>query len=189
MKWMTIVIFMLLISCNIGDPDLNRSIFIRDKQYRDLPQYSEWGYNTFGAYIDEDVFVSGLIYEAASLYRTDTLIRFELPGEKHIQRSDTIDMMMTFLFTWHHPADPDFLVALNDSVIDLSAPTCRVLITTHSQESALTVSTGNIHFKKIRKLFIDNESKETIVSGTFEFSGMIDGSPVHVTLGRFDEGV
>ncbi|MDO9154882.1 MAG: hypothetical protein Q7U47_14440, partial [Paludibacter sp.] len=49
------------VSCQSDVEDtytLKKSIFIYDTENPGLPIYSEWGYNTFGAYIDRTVFVS-----------------------------------------------------------------------------------------------------------------------------------
>jgi hypothetical protein len=42
----------LLFSCQkMSDYELSGTFFIEDPYYPGLPIYSEWGYNTFGAYI------------------------------------------------------------------------------------------------------------------------------------------
>ncbi len=81
----------------VGDPDLQRSIFVRDKNYPDLPQYSEWGYNTFGAYFNEDVFVSNdYLWEPASVTQGDTAMVLSFHGEKRSRGKDTTDMYHVF---------------------------------------------------------------------------------------------
>lgn len=39
------------------ESDLKKSIFIPDPDDSRLPAYTEWGYNTFGAYFDRDIFI------------------------------------------------------------------------------------------------------------------------------------
>ena len=46
-----------LTSCK-KENELKKSVFIYDPENIDLPEYSEWGYNTFGAYYDREIFVS-----------------------------------------------------------------------------------------------------------------------------------
>jgi hypothetical protein len=53
----------------------------------------------------------------------------------------------------------------------------------------VSVNSGELHFIRVQKLFVDNNPQETILSGTFKFQGIMDGTPVSVTLGRFDVGV
>ncbi|MBN2165234.1 MAG: hypothetical protein JW717_03055 [Marinilabiliaceae bacterium] len=52
-----ISILFLLASCT-SDYELEESIFVADSEFPELPEYSEWGYNTFGAFYDRKHFVS-----------------------------------------------------------------------------------------------------------------------------------
>ena len=64
MKKKSIVFVMLLAtvifaSCSRGDDYMiSQSVFIEDETNPGLPVYSEWGYNSFGAYWDRAAFVS-----------------------------------------------------------------------------------------------------------------------------------
>jgi hypothetical protein len=174
----------------VGDPDLHRSIFVRDKQYPDLPQYSEWGYNTFGAYFNDDVFVSGdYLWEPASVTQGETAMVLSFHGEKRIKGKDTTDMIMYFNITRSSPRYDQFLFSLNDSVIDLAATSNQVLIMSDTALYPVTINIGALHFKRVQNLIIDMQPMETIFSGTFEFQGIMNGYPLSVTLGRFDVGV
>jgi hypothetical protein len=174
----------------VGDPDLQRSIFVRDIRYPDLPQYSEWGYNTFGAFINEDVFVSGAeLWEPASVMQNDTAMILSFHGEKRSRGKDTTDMIMYFTITRSSPVYAEFLSSLNDSVLDLSAASNQVQIVSDNSLYPVTITSGELHFKRVQNLVVDMDPMETIFSGTFEFEGIMDGMPVSVTLGRFDVGV
>ena len=52
----------LLVAIGFGSCDneyeLDKSIFIPDKDYPSLPAYTEWGYNTFGALYNREPFVN-----------------------------------------------------------------------------------------------------------------------------------
>ena len=116
------LLFIFLFGGCVEDPDLHRSIFVRDKQHPDLPQYSEWGYNTFGAYFNEDVFVSGdYLWEPASVTQGDTSMVLSFHGEKRSKGKDTTDMFMYFNISRSTSRYDQFLYSLNDSVIDLAA--------------------------------------------------------------------
>ena len=59
--------------------NLEQTIFIYDPEFQDLPIYSEWGYNTFGAYYDREAFIS--LYDGVG-NRLSTMVDQELtPGK------------------------------------------------------------------------------------------------------------
>ena len=58
----TIGLAIILASCS-KEFELDKSVFIPDKDYPDLPAYTEWGYNTFGALYDRDLsFIIAAVY-------------------------------------------------------------------------------------------------------------------------------
>jgi len=193
MKTSNIIGFLLLLALSggcIGDSDLQRTIFIRDKNYPDLPQYSEWGYNTFGAYFNDDVFVSGDgNWNPAMISATDTTVMLTLHGEKRSKSKDTTEMIMYFIVPLSAPRDAQYLLSLDDIMIDLKTSPSQVLIMSDTYLYPVSVNSGELHFIRVQKLFVDNNPEETILSGTFKFQGIMDGTPVNVTLGRFDVGV
>jgi hypothetical protein len=184
------LLFVAIFGGCVGDPDLQRPIFIRDKKYPDLPQYSEWGYNTFGAYINDDVFVSGdYLWEPASVMQGDTAMILSFHGEKRSKGKDTTDMIMYFNINRSSSRYVEFLLSLNDSVIDLGTSSNQVQIMSDTTLYPVTINNGELHFKRVQNLIVDMQPMETIFSGTFEFQGIMNGNPVSVTLGRFDVGV
>ena len=76
-----VILSFLLFGCyNEKDFELNQSVFIEDSLYPELPIYSEWGYNTFGVYIDRKPFVSReYITPVKVIVKSDTL-HFNLNG-------------------------------------------------------------------------------------------------------------
>jgi hypothetical protein len=178
----------IMASCG-DDGDLHRTIFIRDKDYRDLPQYSEWGYNTFGAYINDEVFISGTRWDPALLSTDNQTMILSFYGEKISSEKDTTNLMLSFSIPRNSPHDGQYLMALNDTVIDLTNPSTRILIYSDTYTYPIDVSSGELHFRRVQNLLVDNNPEETILSGTFEFEGLMNGNPVSVTHGRFDVGV
>jgi hypothetical protein len=174
----------------VDDSDLHRTIFVRDKINTDLPQYSEWGYNTFGAYINDEVFVSGDQYwDPAGLLPGDTAMTLSFHGEKRSKARDTTDMIMYFVIPRNSPHNDQYLLSLNDMVIDLKTSSSQVQIMSDTTLYPVTINTGELHFIRVQNLLVDNNPEETILSGTFEFEGIMNGKPVSVSLGRFDVGV
>lgn len=179
-----------LIGNCVDDGDLHRTIFIRDKNYPDLPQYSEWGYNTFGAFINDEVFISGNYYwNPASLSSVDTNMILSFQGEKISNEKDTSDMIMNFIFPRNSPWDRQYMLSLNNTMIDLSTSSAQVIILSDTTAYPVTVHSGELQFTRVQSLMVNNVPEETIFSGTFEFEGLMNGSPVSVTHGRFDVGV
>jgi hypothetical protein len=180
----------ILIGGCVDDSDLHRTIFIRDKAHPDLPQYSEWGYNTFGAYINDEVFVSGdYFWDPATISTTETSMMLSFHGEKRSKEKDTTDMTLTFSLPRNSPVNGQYLLALNNTLLELDDPLVQVSIVSDAIDYPVVIQSGNLYFKRVQNLLVDNNPQEIILSGTFEFQGTMDGNPVSATLGRFDVGV
>jgi hypothetical protein len=193
MKTKKVTGFFLLLTLLGGcivDDDLHRTIFIRDKQYHDLPEYSEWGYNTFGAFMNDDVFVSGNNdWYPATVSANDTAMTLSFLGEKRSKEKDTTEMILSFVIPRFSPRDDRYLLDLNDKVLDMKNISVQVHFMRDTTIYPVAIQSGEMHFKRVQNLLVDNNPEETILSGTFEFQGIMDGVPVSVTLGRFDVGV
>lgn len=179
-----IAVSAMVASCSSADFELSKTVFVEDVDYPGLPIYSEWGYNTFGAYIDRSVFTSN---------------SYELPT-KIIVNSDTFKLYfkgvmnnqpttIKFEIKGYAPADHPDLISLNDSVINLKSSDCKVTFENGSSVQVLRIIEGNIHFKRVQNLYVDKSFAKTIVSGTFNFKTFFSGEPVAITNGRFDLGI
>ena len=173
----------LLSGCS-QDFQLQKSVFINDVNNPGLPEYSEWGYNTFGAYIDRTVFAS---------------TSEELPG-KIVVNKDTFNLILKgrsgyeiltlkFSIVGYMPADYPDLISLNDSTFDLKSANCIVSLGNPNNSKKLAVSEGKLYFKRVQKLYVDKELTESIVSGTFNFKTILNGEPIAISNGRFDFGI
>jgi hypothetical protein len=168
--------------------DLGQSIWVYDPNNTSLPEYSEWGYNTFGSYYDRLTFVSNTKTPATILIKKDTLI-FNLKGI--IRASGLQNMTLTFQIikpNWNINTYPD-LVSLNQTTIDLTQPNCQVFLKSNTIEDTLNITSGNLQFKRAQHLFVDGQSVEAILSGIFAFSSMKNNDILPVTDGRFDVGI
>ena len=183
-----ITILSLYSCCWNHDSDYNKiaqSVFIEDANSPNLPIYSEWGYNTFGVYLDRTPFVSE---------------RYSLPI-KIIVQADTCHIQMkgeaqgmagtlTFSFPKFIPQKYEDLVALNGKSYDLQhSKECVVFFTDNNHKERLSVTEGEIEFKKVQKLYVDKELTRSVLSGIFEFKTFINKEPKSFTFGRFDLGV
>jgi len=177
-----LVMFLLLSSCS-EDYNLNDSVFIEDVNNPGLPEYSEWGYNTFGAYIDRSTFVSNSTDLPAKIIVNNDTLSLRLKGT---WKDSNLTLKISFV--GYALADYPDLVSLNDSTIDLTTNKCIISMTTQDGTQLLKVFDGKINFKRVQKLYVDNVLTESIMSGTFNFKTFIDGEPIAVSAGRFDLG-
>ncbi|MBI4647991.1 MAG: hypothetical protein HY738_15750 [Bacteroidia bacterium] len=162
--------------------ELKKSVFIYDSEYPDLPAYSEWGYNTFGAYYDRDIFVSNNdIVPAKS---------FILDGQKGVSDYDNSkEMIMTFDLSGLSPEQYSNLIILNDTIFDLENPLYKVLVSIDTIKYTANILSGELTFKRSQNLLVDKKQVEVILSGYFEFKALIDDEPVTISNGRFDVGI
>jgi len=181
-----IILAIFMISCSSEQDtfSLKKSIFIADPENPGLPIYSEWGYNTFGAYIDRNVFVSG-----------DN----DLPI-KIIVNSDTLNILLKgtmdgkfasikFSFIGYPLADYPDLKTLNDSIINMKSNKCIVVLTRENSSETLKIIEGKFHFKRTQDLYVDKVYTKSIISGVFSFKTFFDKEPVAISNGRFDLGI
>lgn len=170
-------------SCSMSDVELTRSVFIEDKLSPGLPIYSEWGYNTFGAYIDRIPFVSGSQEPAKIYVNTDTL-RFFLKG--HYENSN---LSIIFSIKGIAPNEYNELTLLNDTIIQLKDSNCQVEMNIGGVDNKMTLIDGALYFKRAQLLYVDKEVMKSILSGEFRFRTFIKGEPTAISNGRFDVGI
>lgn len=168
-------------SCDNSDFRLSQSIFIEDYDFPGLPVYSEWGYNTFGMYIDRGAFVSSEnVFPAKVIVNPDTFnITFN-----GLYKNAPASLCVSL--TGYAPVDYSKLVELNDTVLNLKAPNCFVTLKFYQESKRLNIIEGEFRVKRVQNLFVDKEFRKTILSGTINFKTFLDNEPVAVTSGRFD---
>jgi hypothetical protein len=186
-----ITIVFLLAGCS-KDNELGKSVFISDTQYPDLPEYSEWGYNTFGAYYDRQAFISNDNIVPAKCIVTNNVMSFVLSGQlgAYSYYADAnSNMSLTFQISGFLPADYKPLVQLNDTTLDLRNTAYKVFVTIGAAEDTATVIEGNIQFKRAQNLVVDTKQVEVILSGYFDLKVLINNEPITISNGRFDVGI
>jgi hypothetical protein len=190
-----ILISIIFAGCS-GDNELQDSVYIHDPMDRNLPVYSEWGYNTFGAYYDRTVFISSDDIVPAKVVTTNNSTFFILSG----QQSDTFyrygdhkNMSIKFELRGFDFEDYLGLVALNLSVHNLYVDPLlyepKVTIVIDEVEYPAQVIEGSLTFKRAQNLSVDMEQIEVILSGQFDFKALVNNMPVTISDGRFDVGV
>jgi hypothetical protein len=175
---------LLFSSCSSADFELSKSVFIQDYDYPGLPIYSEWGYNTFGMYIDRGIFVSSEVILPAKIIVNPDTFNITFSGKYN---NNPASLRISLI--GYAPDDYPDLVELNDSVFDLKSSNCIVMLKHANMTKTLNIIQGNIAFKRVQNLYIDKEFTKTILSGTIEFKTFLDNEPVAISNGRFDLGI
>jgi len=176
------------------EAELQKSVFIPDEDYPELPAYTEWGYNTFGAFYDRELFIYNAYEVPAKVVNTAGTTSFILNGTRGLYYYDEYSagnnsMSVSFDLIGFLPQAYTDLVVLNDSVIDLMNPDCRVMVTMNGQKYQEEIIGGTLHFKRVQNLLVDKKQVEVILSGTFEYQALMNDVPFSVSEGRFDVAV
>jgi hypothetical protein len=175
----------IMSSCEYDSYELSKTVFIPDYENPGLPIYSEWGYNTFGMYIDRSTFVSTDRTLPSKIIVNPDTFNIRLSGEYQGFSTTLIISLIGYA-----PKDYPDLISLNDSIINLKDDNCIITLKKKSENSVtLPIIEGRIYFKKAQNLYVDKELTKTILSGTIQFKTFFDGEPVAITNGRFDLGI
>lgn len=183
-----VVLTIFLTGCT-RETELQRTIFIEDSDAPGLPQYSEWGYNTFGAYFDRLPFVSTHTYVPARFIIDQGATTFQLEGERRESSFGTYgeNHMLSFTIPEMDPRDYEDLLALHGITYNLKD--IDVFLSIGGIPEAVTVSEGMLKFQRAQHLWVDGKPTQVILSGYFELQGMAGGRAVSIQQGRFDVGI
>lgn len=184
-------LLVILSGCS-KENELKKSVMIYDPEFTDLPVYSEWGYNTFGAYYDREVFISDDITVPAKVVVSDGAMSFVLNGHKgaYYYYDESNRMNLTLRLPGFTPDSYSDMIILNDTVFDLSNPDCQVVVESAGNPiNTFSIISGAFQFKRAQNLLVDKQQVEVILSGYFELKALINGQPVTISDGRFDVGI
>lgn len=180
-----ILTFLFSDSCRKGeDYDLLKTVFIEDPYNPGLPIYSEWGYNSFGAYFDRKPFVSTQNELPAKITVYNDTVHFMLRGEKDYEK-----ISLQFVLTGYSPDSFFDLTEFSGTVFDLSEDGYFINLKMNEDEIQPEIIEGELEFKKVRILYVDEEATKTILSGYFQLKIILDNEPFAIHNGRFDVGV
>jgi hypothetical protein len=195
-------IFMAFVSVLIGcesESGLEKSIYVYDTRDAGLPEYSEWGYNTFGAYYDREIFIANDERIPGKIVVINDTISFILSGSKGVKRyntywdeyyfDETNYMSVTFKIAGFSTSQYSGLVALNDTTFELTSPDCHLSMSIDTTKYIIEVASGQLNFKRVQFLHVDDKPVEAILSGYFNFKATINGEFITVSDGRFDVGI
>lgn len=183
--YVAILFLIITASCEkLEDFSLSGTIFIEDPYYPGLPIYSEWGYNTFGAYIDRKPFIS----------TSD-----DLPIKVIVNR-DTIHMIfrgrmgssnvdLKFSIKGFSPQTYYDLTELNNTTFNLKETGRAVTLKIGDVTTVLNLIEGELIIKRVQRLYVDEELSRTIMSGYFNLKTFLNNEPISISQGRYDLGI
>ncbi|MDR1610549.1 MAG: hypothetical protein LBS08_03460 [Candidatus Symbiothrix sp.] len=188
-KYGLIAIFLLAL-CSCSEDVLEKTIFIPDENDSNLPAYTEWGYNAFGAKYERSYFLAANdIIPCKIVYRNGILL-FSLSGYTGTGYYNDERMTLTFSFPISSPIrEYSDLTALHNLEIDLTDASCEVKMEKDNQEEIINLLSGQLFFKRTQLLRIDGKENRVILSGLFEVSFLNNGIPERISDGRFDLGI
>jgi hypothetical protein len=180
------ILMLTFVSCDYEADSyiLKKSVFIEDVENPGLPIYSEWGYNTFGAYIDRKAFTSGNDDMPAKIIVNSDTMHIMLKGIMSNQFAS-----ITFSFIGYPIADYPDLHVLHNTILDMKGDRCIVTLTRGTKVEELRIIEGKMDIKRVQKLYVDKQFAKSIISGTFNFKTFFDKEPVAISAGRFDLGI
>jgi len=177
-----LLIITLLSACSKDEMD--RTIFIPDDDDYNLPAYTEWGYNSFGAEYERTYFLASNSIVPCKIVYYDNLLQFALSGR--VTGGSYKEMTLSFIFPPSTPiSDYTDLMKLDKVKINLANVNCTVKM----DSTTLTGVGGELYFKRTQLLSIDDKVNRVILSGTFDVRFLQNNLPMTMSNGRFDLGI
>lgn len=200
-KYILITVTAIILASCSQESQMDRTIFIPDEMDAQLPAYTEWGYNAFGAKLDRNYFLSSNSIAPCKVLYKDGTLQFSLSGLYNSQYAylNYTEMTLTFCFPLEQIREYSDLVILHNKNIELPSSEIFVILNrveyygqgNHETTDTLNIVEGTLNFQRVQMLSIDDEPNRSILSGKFELR-YLDGStdfPVYLSDGRFDMGV
>lgn len=192
MKRYIIILVAVLAMTACSKSDFKETQYIDDPNYPGLPIYSEMGYNTFGAYINEDVFSVPTFGSHRPFYLVADRECLTMTLYGNCAGTD-LNMIFTLpIDTTYHLEDYHSLLALDGKTftIDTIPTSCNVMMDGLYAPIIASIYSGYIKFEKVQQVIVDKTDTEVVVSGKFQFRAFsLLGTRIDVTGGRFDLGV
>ncbi len=171
------------------ESDLKKSIFIPDPDDANMPSYTEWGYNTFGAYINRDIFIYSDSQIPLQISVKGNTTVFQLVGKTGDFLTSKTSTSLSFQVTNVAPTSPEGLDVLNKKVFQLTDPAVEVYLEQNGRRSKLAIRTGTLTFERVQRVTIDRKYSQMILSGYFDISATLNGGLISISDGRFDVGI
>ena len=184
------IILLSMYSCTYDQ--MEKTIFIPDENDSNLPAYTEWGYNSFGAKYERLYFFATRDIVPCKIVYQDGILSFSLCGCTATEYSiwyNNDEMTLTFSFPSSTIDNYKNLLTLHEKEFDLTDSSCEVKMIKNYQEENITVLSGHLNFKRVQLLRIDDKDNRAILSGTFDLKFLRGDRPEIISGGRFDLGI
>ncbi|MEW5846392.1 MAG: hypothetical protein AB1777_09025 [Bacteroidota bacterium] len=179
------ILFLIAPACDkVEEYSLSGTIFIEDPYFPGLPIYSEWGYNTFGAYIDRKPFVSTSEDLPAKVIVNSDTIHLIFRGK---MGSENVDLK--FSIKGYSPQTYYDLTELDNTTLNLKDSGREVTLKIGNTTTNLNLIEGELIIKRVQRLYVDEELSRTIMSGYFNLKTFLNNEPISISQGRFDLGI
>jgi hypothetical protein len=195
MKKYSLLLIITLLSSTCGDyEEMEKTIFVPDENDKNLPAYTEWGYNSFGAKYERMYFnATNTIVPCKIMYQSGVMT-FTLSGRivsgysSYNNSGENMTLYISFPIegTMNNYKD---LMALHQKNIDFTDQACQIRMLRGSGTEDITLLSGNLFFKRVQQLRINEEENRAILSGTFEMVFLRNDLPEIISNGRFDVGI
>ncbi len=186
-KYSLFLLVALLVSCD-SSSELSDSIYVPDPIFDELPAYTEWGYNTFGANYERSIFIYTNHNIPLKVTVKDDSLSFIFQGRSELNLGDEY-MALRFTLPDTMVQVYQDLMVFDDSIIDLSTGNLSVALINESGSRYLDIPSGELHFRRAQRVYVDDEEREVILSGTFYLQFLNGSIPLSMSDGRFDCGI
>lgn len=190
-KYSFIAIMLLLTSCAVSE--MEETIFIPDATDRNLPAYTEWGYNSFGALYERNYFLAANDIVPCKITVQRGIMTFSLSGRVAASNSSWSkreNMTLNFSFPVSGLIrDYRDLLVLHQQTIDLTYSSCEVKMIKDSRTEDIVLLSGDLTFQRVQLLRINEQENRVILSGMFDLTFLRNGLPEALSRGRFDLGI
>jgi hypothetical protein len=194
-KYLLAVSIISLLTLACSDDEMDRTIFIPDEDNAQLPAYTEWGYNSFGAKYERAYFLASKRIVPCKITHQEGKLYFALCGYVSDKSESAYyytpdKMTLTFAFPASPMDDYTDLLELHGIKIDLTTSNCTV---TREDDSGnitdIVPIKGNLTFKRAQLLSIDGKVDRVILSGVFALQYLVNNRMESFRDGRFDVGM
>ena len=193
MKTFCNILCILSVSTCSEPYEMEETIFIPDEKDKNLPAYTEWGYNSFGIVYERMYFFSTRNIVPCKVIYQNGILRFSISGRlapSYSSYSNNENMTLSISFPVAEPMRVyQDLTVLHKKKIDLSDSSCTVTLTRSGKTEDVSVQTGHFTINRVQLIRIDEKENRAILSGVFELIFWRATIPETMLNGRFDFGI
>ena len=190
-KYGLITIILLLVSCNGNE--MEQTIFVPDTTDSNLPAYTEWGYNSFGALYERNYFLASNTIVPCKITIQNGIMTFSLSGRiasSYSSYGNQEKMTLNISFPVNGPMNSySDLLQLQLKTVDFTDIACEVKMIRDSKTQNISVLSGSLFFQRVQLLRINEKEDRAILSGTFSMTFLRNQLPEILSKGRFDVGI